>query len=164
MRGDAGAFTAVHRSEHDGPGGEADAQKRAMAEFGLDPVAGSPKALLYLQRRAAGAQRPVFERGRRAEQCQNAVAGEILHRAAMPVDRSGGEARDLRHQRKGCFLARPLDKGGEADEVGHQDGNLAMLALAERPTLLRRSVLRGIEHLTGSGRGNLPQILTVRSA
>src|SRR4029077_496187 len=78
MRGDAGAFAAVHRSEHDGAGGEADAKKRTMAQLCLDSVAGSRKAFLYLQRRATRPERSVFKRSRRAEQRQNAVASEIL--------------------------------------------------------------------------------------
>ena len=51
---------------------------RAHAEFSFNAVAGGGEPLLDLERGTAGPQRPVLERGWRAEQGQDAVAGEVL--------------------------------------------------------------------------------------
>src|SRR6185437_9474621 len=129
MGRDAGALAAIDGAEHHRPGGEADPQSRAHAEFSLDAVAGGGEPLLDLERGTAGAQRPVLERGWRAEQGQDAVAGEVLDGPAMMMDRRRGQAGDVTDQREGSLLTCPLDEGGEVDQVGHQNGYLAVFAL-----------------------------------
>jgi hypothetical protein len=87
---------------------------------GPDPVAGSPKALLYSS--AVRQARAAWLRARSAPNSAKkfAVAGEIS-RAAMLVDRSGGEAQ--RPASPAQAASRPPVDAAAADEVGHQDGN-----------------------------------------
>src|SRR5689334_13671669 len=92
MRGHASALAAVNRAEHHGTGRETDAKKRTMTELGFDAIGRLCKPVLNFERSAAGAQRTVFERGRRAKQSEDAIACKILDRTAMAMDRSGGQS------------------------------------------------------------------------
>ena len=80
------------------------------------------------QSRAAGPQRRVLQRIRHAEQRHDAVAGEILDRAALFPHRAGHQFIDRLDQRERAFLAEPLGDRGEADHVREQRRDLPSFA------------------------------------
>ena len=165
MSRDIGALAAIHRPQHDGPSGEANPQLRTTTEFGFDLVSGIGKPFLDLERCTASSQRPIFKRDRRAEQGQHAIAGEVLHAAAVAMDSCGHQTGDLAYQRKGGLFTRLLDERSETDKVCHQDRYVAVLSLMierRRSPLQQTDLWRG-GHLNCSCSKGIRSIYPARS-
>jgi hypothetical protein len=96
--------------------------------FGFDRRGGGGEPFVNPQARAAGSQRRVLQRLRHAEQRHDAVAGEILDRAALLLHRTGHQFVDRLDQRERAFLAQPLGNRGEADHVREKRCHLPPLA------------------------------------
>ncbi len=83
---------------------------------------------LDLQRRDAGPQRVVFERHRRAEQCHQAVAGELVDGSAVALDHGGGAVEQLVHDFPESLSVQRRGEFHRSDDVDEQHGHLLVLA------------------------------------
>ena len=121
--------------------------------FGFDCGGGGCEAFVDRQSGAAGPQRRILQRVGHAEQRHDAVAGEVLDRAALFPHRARHQFIDRLDQRERTFLAEPLGDRGEADHVREQRRHLPPLAR-------RRGRVRGcgygVAHLNYLCRIQLP--------
>ena len=95
----------------------------------LSDVDGKPlRLLLYAQRRQAGAESVILQRGWRAEHRHDAVAGETADRAAVPLNHHCRTVDQIGHD-----LAQPLRTDRRRDvhrmhHIGEQDRDLLVLS------------------------------------
>ena len=120
---------------------DADPHLRSKPEAQLHCGQGVGQTLLDQQGRAAGAQRGVFERRGNAEQGHDAVAREVLHRAAQFAhsihhDRVNGLDQLVRAP---LFAQAFPDTGHITCHVGEQDRNLTAFAWRYIGLLVRTS-------------------------
>ena len=116
-----------------GPGVDADAQLRPHPVARLELAVQAPHALLDVEGGAAGPERRVLHGNRRPEHGHDAVAGKVLHHAAVGLDRFALLANDAPGELEHGFFAETLAHHGEVHHVGEHHGQMAPLALhAER--------------------------------
>jgi hypothetical protein len=114
--------------DHCQAGINADAHLRPHAEFSLNGWGGSRETLVNKQRGAAGAQRCIFQRFRSTEQRHYAIAGEVLDRAALLLNRACHKFVDRLNQGVGAFFAEAFGNRCKADHVREKDGHLPSFA------------------------------------
>ena len=89
-------------------------------------------ALVHGDGRADGPQRVVLVHDRHAEDGHDLVSDELLHGAAVRLDRRGGALEEDEHQVPQRFGVEPPRELGVRDEVAEEDGD--RLAAFDRAT------------------------------
>src|SRR3990172_5343402 len=131
----------------------ADPEGDPLAAAPLKLVADLPHGLLDRQRRFHRARRVVLQGEGRAEQGHDPVAGELVHRALVPVDLRQHHLEEAIHQVVELLRVELLGEAGEVLEVGEEDGDLLALALQRRPG--REDALGQVLGRVGAGRVEL---------
>ncbi len=112
-----------------GAGVDADAELRPHSIARLELALQAPHAVLDVECGPAGPERRVLHGDRRAEHGHDAVAGKVLHHAAMKLDGLGLLADDAAGEPEHGLLAQALSHDGEVHHVGEHHGQMAPLAL-----------------------------------
>ena len=96
--------------------------------LGFDRGGNGGKAFVNQQCRAARPERRILQHFGRAEQRHDAVAGEVLNRAALLLHRPRHQLIDRLDQRERTLFAQPLGDRGEAGHVREQHRYMPPLA------------------------------------
>ena len=115
------------RSGNDLAGLDADPQAQREAVRPLQLLVEPFEGALHRQRRAQGTGRIVLVGDRRAEQDHDGVADQFID-GPLEADRLGGELTEaVGGDVADVLRVKPLGEGGEADEIGEEDGDLTPL-------------------------------------